>query len=87
MRSRKKILSSLESAYRTEFERAESAADEDRMSRLDFEFQRDQVLAEVVLDVRDALTSLQDAQESADEPPKKSLLEKAQALRKLTRLR
>lgn len=87
MRSRKKILGSLESAYRSEFERAESAADEDRMSRLDFEFQRDQILAEVLLDVREALTTLQDAQESADEPPKKSFIEKAQALRKLTRLR
>lgn len=87
VRSRKKILSSLESAYRVEFERAEAAADEDRMSKLDFEFQRDQILAEVVLDVRDVLTSMQDAQETAGEPPKKSLLEKAQVFRKLTRLR
>jgi len=87
MRSRKKILSSLETAYRGEFERAETAADEDRMSRLDFEFQRDQVLMEVVLDVRDSLASIQEAQEISDKPPKKSLLEKAQTLRKLTRLR
>jgi hypothetical protein len=87
MRSRKKILSSLETAYRTEFERAEIGDDEDRMSRLDFEFQRDQVLMEAVLDVRDALTELRVTQEAADEPPKKSLLEKAQTLRKLTRLR
>ena len=87
MRSRKKILSSLETAYRAEFERAETAADEGRMSKLDFEFQRDQVLMEAVLDVRDALTALQESQESAEEPPKKSLLEKAQTLRKLTRFK
>jgi hypothetical protein len=87
VRSRKKILSSLEAAYRAEFERAETATDEDRMSRLDFEFQRDQVLMEAVLDVREALSNLQEAQDTASESPKKSLLEKAQTLRKLTRLR
>jgi hypothetical protein len=87
VRSRKKILGSLESAYRTEFERAETSADEDRMSRLDFEFQRDQVLMEAVLDARDALVSLQEGREAADEPPQTSLLEKAQTLRNLTRLR
>lgn len=87
MRSRRKILNSLESAYRSEFERAETAADEDRMSRLDFEFQRDQILAEMMLDLREVLKGLQDAQESAGEAPKTSLLEKAQVLRRLTRLR
>jgi hypothetical protein len=87
VRSRKKILGSLESAYRTEFERAETSADEDRMSRLDFEFQRDQVFMEAVLDARDALVSLQEGREAADDPPQTSLLEKAQTLRNLTRLR
>ena len=86
MRSRKKILGSLENAYTSEFERAEAASDEDRMSKLDFEFQRDQVLMEVMLDVREALTSLQVGQD-ADSTPKKTLLDRATDLRKLTKLR
>ena len=86
MRGRNKILNSLESAYRTEFERAETVSDMERMSKLDFEFQRDQVLLEVLLDVREALDELVNASESPDQP-KKSLLERAQDIRKLTRLR
>ena len=86
MRTRKKILTSLERAYRAEFERAEDAADEERMAALDFEFQRDQVFLEVLLDVRTALLSLEEASEP-DETGASSLLDKARTLRDITRLR
>ncbi len=86
MRSRAKILASLETVYREAFTRAEEAEDRERMERLDFDFQRDQLQLEVLLDLRDALT----APEEKDEEKETSLLEKAQALgklRNLTRLR
>jgi len=79
MRSRERIVASLESTYREAFERAEKADDSEGMARLDFDFQRDQVLLEVLLDVRTALTA------APPDPEQKSssLLEKAQTLRKL----
>jgi hypothetical protein len=82
MRTRKKILSSLEQAYREEFGRADECGDERRMTELDFEFQRDQVLLEVLLDLRDAIGASED-----EEPKGKTLLEKAQAIKQLTKLR
>jgi hypothetical protein len=51
------------------------------MARLDLEFQRDQVHLEVLLDIRDVLSV------PAKEEKGSSLLEKAQALRQLTKLR
>ena len=50
--------------------------------RLDFEFQRDQLYLEVLLDLRDLMSSSPE-----DEKSTSSLLEKAQQLRNLTRLR
>ena len=51
------------------------------MARLDLEYQRDQLHLEVLLDIRGQLSA-------PDEEEKgKSLLEKAQALRKMTKLR
>ena len=85
MRSRERILASLESVYREAFTKAEKAEDADRMERLDFDFQRDQLHLEVLLDLRDALTVPDEKEEKES-----SLLEKAQALgklRNLTRLR
>ena len=82
MRTRQKVLASLERAYREEFDRAEERSDERRMTELDFEFQRDQVFLEVLLDVRDAIRM-----DEEEEPKGKSLLEKAQAIRQLTKLR
>lgn len=83
MRERDRILSSLESVYREAFERARDADDRKRMNRLDFDFQRDQLLLEAVLDVRDLLAGASDDEDEDRE----SLLEKAKALRDLTRLR
>lgn len=80
MRSRDRILQSLENVFREAFTAAEEAGDAERMQALDLEYQRDQLRLEVLLDVRALLTP---------EPEDKtaSLLEKAQSLRKLTKLR
>lgn len=81
MRNRSRVLQSLESAYREAFEHARERDDEAEMARLDLEYQRDQLQLEVLLDLRDML--------SASEPEEKgpSLLERAQAIRRLTKLR
>ncbi len=81
MRSRRRILASLESVYRGAYARAEEADDQERMERLDFDFQRDQIQLEVLLDLRDALTASEEKEEKES-----SLLEKAQALGKLRNL-
>ena len=81
MRDRQRILDNLEKLYRDELDRgaqAEGAVGE----RLDFEFQRDQLYLEVMLDLRDLMSSSPE-----DEKSTSSLLEKAQQLRNLTRLR
>jgi hypothetical protein len=80
MRSRDRVLQSLENVYRSAFSAAESSGDADRMNALDMEYQRDQLHLEVLLDIRDLLTP-----EEADKTI--SLLEKAQSIRKLTKLR
>ena len=84
MRARARIIGSLEGVYREAFESAAEAEDKTRMDQLDFGFQRDQVFLEVLLDVRDSLAGLRRDDAAADEP---SLLDKAMAIRDLTRLR
>ena len=85
MRERQRILGNLESLYREAFQRAEERGNEDAMAELDFQFQRDQLYLEVALDVRELLSSM-DAEKDGGERTT-SLLEKAQAIRRLTRLR
>ncbi len=81
MRDRQRILDNLEKLYRQELERGAEAEIGD-VARLDFEFQRDQIYLEVLLDLRDVLTETPEEADSTS-----SLLEKAQKLRNLTRLR
>lgn len=83
MRERNRILGSLETVYREAFDVADRRADADRKQRLDFDFQRDQLLLEVMLDIRDLL---------AAEPDEEGegvgrLIDRARALKNLTRLR
>ena len=82
MRSRDRVLQSLETAYRDAFEAARQRDDAAGMARLDLDYQRDQLQLEVLMDLRDLLTA-----PPAEEEKGPSLLEKAQALKKLTRLR
>lgn len=86
MRGRDEIVSNLEAVYLEEYGRAEEADDSDEMARLDFRFRRDQLLLEALLDVRGLLANV--AASGADEDESEtSLLEKAAALREITRLR
>ena len=83
MRNKERIVKSLEAAYRTAFEEAREAEDRARMTELDFDFQRDQLYMEVLLDLRSLL-------ELGSEEPEggtRSLLDRAKALKDLTRLR
>ncbi len=82
MRTRSQIIGSLEGVYREAFEKAGEAGDRARMNALDFGFQRDQVTLEVLLDIRDLLSELR----QAEAPEEAGLLEKARAIRKFTRL-
>jgi hypothetical protein len=80
MRSRDRILANLESIYRESYEQAKVADAEARMRDLDNAFQRDQLMLEILLDIRD-LFSVAPAASGG------SALERLEALRKLTRLR
>ena len=80
-RPRGRILENLEAVYREAYERAKAAGDDGRMMELDASYQREQLLMEVLLDIRDGLYSISDA------PSASSALEKIKALRDLTKLR
>jgi hypothetical protein len=94
MRDRQRILDNLEKLYRDEFDRSAQAeaagaaggkgtgGERAGGERLDFEFQRDQLYLEIMLDLRDLLGGAPEEEKSTA-----SLLEKAQQLRNLTRLR
>jgi hypothetical protein len=56
-RPRDRILANLEMVYREAYDRARAAGDERRMADLDAAFQREQLLLEVLLDIRDALAA------------------------------
>jgi hypothetical protein len=85
MRARRQILGNLEVLFREAFQRSEAEGDEEAMARLDFDFQRDQLHLEVLLDLRDLLAAMETPSVSEDKTT--SLLEKAQAIRRLTKLR
>ena len=81
MRDRQRIVNNLENLYRDELDRGAGTGGASG-ERLDFEFQRDQLYLEVLLDLRDLMSGAPE-----DEKSTASLLEKAQQLRNLTRLR
>ena len=56
-RPRDRILGNLETIYREAYERAKASGDERRMLDLDASYQREQLLLEVLLDIRDAVSS------------------------------
>jgi hypothetical protein len=77
-RPKERILANLEAIYREAYERAGTAGDKTRMLDLDSAYQREQLLLEVLIDIRDALSV------SGPGAPT-SALEKLAALRRLTR--
>ena len=87
MRHRERIVSSLENVYREAFEAAREGADEAAANRLDFEFQRDQIHLEVLLDLRDLLAPTAAPEEPESRGGVSDLIDKAQAIRKFTRLK
>lgn len=85
MRQREQILDSLERVYRKALADAEARGDDEAMEALDFRFQRDQIGLEVLLDVRELLLSRGDG--ASEEGAVDGLLDTAQKIRNLTRLR
>ena len=82
MRPRDRILTNLETIYRESYDRAKEAADDRRMVDLDNAFMRDQLMLEVLLDIRDLFAV-------APAAPAKgtSAIEKLEALRRLSKFR
>lgn len=78
-RPRERILANLEAVYREAYDRASAAGDQQRMRDLDASYQREQLLLEVLLDVRDALLAV------GETPASATALEKLETLRRLAR--
>ena len=85
VRQREQILASLERVYREAFAAARERDDEPTMESLDTQFQRDQLGLEVLLDIRDLL--LPASQEEPTGAKVSGILDTAQKLKNLTRLR
>jgi hypothetical protein len=82
LRSRDRILANLEALYRESYQRATAAADETRMADLDNAYMRDQLMLEILLDIRDLFAV-------APAAPAKgtSAIEKLEALRRLAQFK
>ncbi|HEU5170909.1 MAG TPA: hypothetical protein VFU46_10235 [Gemmatimonadales bacterium] len=78
MRSRDRILANLEGIYRETYDRAQAQGDAARMSDLESAYMRDQLMMEVLLDIRDLFSV-------APAASGRSALEKLEALRRLRR--
>jgi hypothetical protein len=85
-RPRQRIFDNLETIYREAYERAKGAGDEKRMLDLDAAYQREQLLLEVLLDIRDTLSG-PPPDGRAGERPLPDPLTTLESLRRLTRLR
>ena len=85
-RPRDRILANLEALYREAYDRAKTAGDERRMADLDAAFQREQLLLEVLLDIRDTLAAppTPPAPSGGTSPDPLATLE---TLRRITKLR
>ena len=86
MRDRKRVLDSLENVYREALEGLDGPDAERDRARLDFEFQRDQVHLEVLLDIRDLWAATPAPQQDTTEKVG-GLIDTAQKLKNLTKLR
>ncbi|MGB7213188.1 MAG: hypothetical protein WBC97_11250 [Gemmatimonadales bacterium] len=83
MRPRDQILGNLETIYRDSYSAAKAENQIRRMEELDAAYQRDQLMMEVFLDVRDQLA----ARPAAPAPSTGHALQQLDALRRLTKLR
>lgn len=82
-RPRQQILENLDTIYREAYERAKAAKDERRMADLDAAYQREQLLLEVLLDIRDGISAAPPSKREAGGDPMAAL----DTIRRLTRLR
>ena len=82
-RPRQQILDNLDSVYREAYDRAKTAKDERRMADLDAAYQREQLLLEVLLDIRDTLAAPPPAKPDSSGNPIAAL----DTIRRITRLR
>lgn len=80
-RPRDRILDNLDAVYRDAYGRAKEAGDDGRMVDLDSSYQREQLILEVLLDIRDSLVTL------GEESASKSGIEKLEAIRRLARFK
>ena len=80
MRSRERILNNLEAIYRESYDRAKETGDAGRMIDLDSAYMRDQLMLEILLDIRDLFSVAPAASSSGG-----SALEKLEAIRRLAR--
>ena len=83
-RQRQQILDNLDAVYREAYDRAEQATDARLMADLDAAYQREQLLLEVLLDIRDALAVPRSGAPRATGPDPVGALE---TIRRITRLR
>lgn len=82
-RPRQQILDNLEAIYREAYDRAKKSGDERRMADLDAAYQREQLLLEVLLDIRDGLgRAAPKAQPTAPDP-----MAALDTIRRITKLR
>jgi len=92
-RPRERILANLEAIYREAYERAKAASDQARMADLDAAYQREQLLLEVLLDLRDALgappaeTEGRPGKNRPDKNPGPDPITALETIRRITRLR
>jgi hypothetical protein len=84
-RARQQILDNLDTIYREAYDRAKKAGDERRMSDLDAAYQREQLLLEVLLDIRDGLSASTKPKPPADTGS--NPIAALDTIRRITRLR
>jgi hypothetical protein len=83
-RQRQQILDNLDAVYREAYDRAEAAHDARLMADLDAAYQREQLLLEVLLDIRDAVSTAAPSRPASSPPDPVAALE---TIRRITRLR
>jgi hypothetical protein len=83
MRPRDRILANLESIYRESYDRAKAAGETAQMIDLESAYMRDQLMLEILLDVRDLFAAAPSGAPAA--APETSPLERLDQLRRLVR--
>jgi len=84
VRPRQQILDNLDAVYREAYDRAKKTGDERRMADLDAAYQREQLLLEVLLDIRDGLGRPAPASKPAPSADPMAALD---TIRRITKLR